>query len=335
MTEISILNSAFKLTRDIISNYPKRKEYQGIIEDIRRTRPFLADIINKHPLQFVGLLIVHHQRDQINQKSAFKINDDLSNKETQEIENIFLDFHHLNYRCLEPLLIKYPQLELSLFHYLSFEFPKPSIDQNRKINLIDNSVLNDFLKTFWEHPSFEIIQNNIGLLKNQSAEYIASAKRSIEKFIANGELKSSPAFREYSQLAETTKEKRLQKFIFGVICLSNTIVVLNELLFMAVCYDRLPKIDESNLLTYPRIYSDNIHNGLEIVCQINEKNINLIGPSWLFFMENKLNPGVNRSVLNLCIHKNISITQEYGEEITLNANTIDENLNPYANLLQA
>lgn len=188
MNDSTILNSAFGMTRDIIDNYQNREKYQALMKDIRENKPFFMSSISNRALQFAGLLIVHHQRNIINKRSEFKIKDDLSVQEKKEIDEVFLDFHHINLLCLEPLLVQYPQLEIPLLHYLEFEFPCPSIKDGHKIELVNSSELNIFLNRIRQHPSFKIIQNNIKLLKDQSAGYVESVRRPLEGEIETGNI---------------------------------------------------------------------------------------------------------------------------------------------------
>jgi len=335
MNDPSILNAAFGMTRDIIDNYQHREKYQALIKEIRKNKHFFMSVINNQALQFSKLLIIHHQRDKLNQRSKFKINDDLSAEEKREINEIFLDFHQINWLCLEPLLIQYPQLEIPLLHYLEFDFPCPSINKDRKIELVNNVQLNEFLKRFWQHPSFSIIQHDINLIKDQSSMYFEKVRKTFEGEITTGNILNNSIFNKFTQLAEDTKEKRILNFIFALICLRKSINVMNELLFMAILEDKLPIVDETNILSSPTIFSDPIRNGLEVKCQFNNKNERLFGPEWLFIMNKDQNMNDNRTILNFCIERKISVTEDYGEEIKLLADNIDKNLNPYSNLLSS
>lgn len=109
---------------------------------------------------------------------------------------------------------------------------------------------------------------------------------------------------------------------------------MNELLFMAILEDKLPKVDESNMLTHPKFFSNLVRKGLEVTCLVNKKNEGLLYSSWLFFMNQDQRMKNHQTNLNFCLEKKVSVTQDYGEELTILADNIDVNLNPFANLLE-
>jgi hypothetical protein len=331
MTEKNILNGTWDLTRDIDNYFQQREKYQNLINDIHQNRWSLIAGINNKALQFAGLLVINHQRNHINQNYVMKITDDLSPQEVKDIEDIFKDFHQINLLCLRSLLKQYPELEIPLLHYCEYDFPIPCIGTERKINLIDRTKIEAFVKIFEKHPSFEIIQSNINLLKDRSPQYIESRRRPLEKEIETGEIDKAPSFVRFNILDEKSLEKRILKLFFAIICLRKSIMVLNELLFMQILYDRLPVIDDSNLLAPPRWYSNTIRNGVHISCLQNNKNSGLGSRNWIFYMAKK--SGFDTTVINFCTTVRVSSTQDFGEEVELTADNIDKNLNLYPTLL--
>ena len=297
-----------------------------IIKEIQKNIPFWSYVPRSIPMQFLGFLIVHYQLESIIRKSTFKVND-LSPEIVKELEEIFLDFNFINYRCLDPILNEIPKADLMLIHYFQFEFPKPNFDEKRKINLLDKDLFNKFLDTFWEHPSFEIIKNNLDLVEDSLANYLPK----IEKLIDNGKLDKTDLFHRILQSPPSAIDRRSFNLVFALICLKKSIFILNELLYWSILIDKIPCIDSSNIVTFPKVNENFIRKKLEITCQINKKNSNLAGPLLLFFYNS--DPIKMPTKLYLCQEKQISMSQEFGDEIVIFADNIDNNLNPYANLL--
>jgi hypothetical protein len=330
MTENHILHQAWLLTSEILEYFHQREKYQNLIQDISQNRSALILPLRDQGLQFGGILILDQQIKNLRLNNPLYEMEGLSPEELKEVEEIFLDFHQINLLCLKPLIDKFPWLEICLLHYYTYNCPIPEMDRNRKNSLVRPERLKEFTEAFHLHPGFEIIRNNIGLLKDRSADYVESIRRPLEKEIENGELTQAESFIRYQSLEETSREKRLAKFVFSIICLRKAIQIFNEFLFAQILLDRFPSLESTAFLAPPQGFTDPVGTGAVLQCKLDPENSLVSRRTWVFSMEQD-GADPTPAFYSCTAIKPIS-PEAPGEAFEITARRMDQNLNPYPNL---
>lgn len=282
--------------------------------------------------QTLGYLIVNRDKEQLQQNFPPLVwSASLQQSEKVILEGVHKQFVQLDKACVEPLTNVLPQCAFAVDPYNVHRYEIS--EQADDVTLFPQNILQKLVDSFHKHPAFPVAIATAQLISDLPIqEQLAQSVIELEKIILSTGAMSSPRM-----LADTlytypddSPQRILLRYLSALLCVKSALATLNELVFQAILSNKLPVISEDNIIELGSLTAHTCGQGFSLTCQpdgyINPFNMNLV----LVKCSSLEFP------IDLCRVEEVHFqsSQDYGDTIDFQLRLIDEQLNPYGNLLK-
>ncbi len=215
-------------------------------------------------IQFLGPLHVYRYRNRYGEffkKKGIQFESpSLSEEEILLLEEAHSILQFISRRCLSGIMNKYPSLENVFDLNSKFEYSNHlDIDVQQ---IFDENILDEIINSFCSNIYVETILNvpehtvfsNIDLLKATVIDWLNKLNQDIDDIPS---WMGSPP--------QVDEDANLLKLISSVVCLSQIINNLNQLLFQSFFLDKLPLFDINNIIDIDKNSSCHICHDIVLV----------------------------------------------------------------------
>ena len=238
----------------------------------------------------------------------------------------------LNIRCIAPLVTELPQCIQAIDPYRKFKYEPPEIPDG---DVLSEEVLAKMASSFSEHLAIKVaIQSaKSPAIKMTEGKYVEAVSIFYDTLIKAGayDAPNDVISIMFSQ-SKDSLQRIIARHITALTCIKASLSVLDQLVYQAILSNKLPLLDQNNIIEIGRISNNLVGNGLSLLYQ----------PGKQLFMTNICDIVLIKSE-NLylplgqlwqveAVHREYS--QEYGSYEELTLREIDENLNPFGHLLE-
>jgi hypothetical protein len=339
---MSIRDDAYQLCK-IVSNSSSRDKVKGLINSLNRaesgTTPTKTDrssfgYIARHlNAQILGYLITDLKREEF-QKAPFpQYIPPLTNQERCLLSSVHKQIIQLNKQCIAPIEAMLPHYIKMLDPYNKFQYiiPPDSIE----IDILPNETIKDIAASFRNHPAIAVILEKPFPKINSATEtkYMKSVAKLTDILLQAGPLNAPADFIEIIFKQNKNDQRRIvARQLTAIICLRESLAVLNQLIFQAILNDKLPVLNEDNIIDIHGPVSHVASGGFSIIYQPDEQTLIV---------------SLLDLILVKCMSLHVSIDQlgrvemtkheysgDFGSTIECELRNIDENLDPFGTLLE-
>jgi hypothetical protein len=322
---MSILRDAYKLCKEI-TQLEERLMIKNALSNIQSDDKYggnaLDYLARRHGLQVLSYLIIEQSHDQ---------NYLMISQLPQEMRLIFEQWHMqlqiLNNLCLRNVLEYIPACRIIADPYANELY---QIEENHEVNTpLSIDIIEEFTQTFQQHPAIQnILSLDLDLIRLNEQSYIDNFNFFSSLFGDPNEL-----FRLILSTPRKSPQQLMVYHILTILCLRDAISNLDQLLFQAMYRDRLPILNEDNIIQISGRASDILKNTITITYQTNDQVAPFLEPNNLVLVKVK---ETNYPIDGLFRVNNIQYDYSHslGERNTVEMYEIDENLSCYSNLLQ-
>ena len=342
---VSIKNDAYQLCKvarssdssdrikTIISNINRSSENRRIAGNDRSSFGLLA---RHYHIQVLGYLVVNRDKHQLElDYPPLKGSPGLNDDERRFLAGIQHQFGSLNQACLATLPNGFPGGLVSVDPYARFRYVIPNdVDA---IRLFSQNDVRSMAQSFSTHPGFGIALDAANQMTDRLTddEILRSVNLLGQGLLERGPSSSPENLTRLALTASSESNKRLiVRFISSLLCIRESLGILNELVYQALFFEQLPVATSENIIDWGAMTSHVCGQGLVILCQPDEGHG--IGAGLMDRRLVLVRDSVDEIPFDLGRVEsfNYQASNELGDVIEIQLREIDENLNPFGGLLR-
>lgn len=302
-------------------------------EDINsnRDRTMLSQIARKQNAQFLGYILAHERREEIEKNINLSVAALLPD-EYELLCKAHCIIKYLNNQLVQSLVKDIPSLSGVLNPYCIFS------DKEHDFNireLVDVSIFDSIIKSFRTIPSYLALKKvplNISAKINEDG-YINGALEFIRRIEERGVHEIPEDFHELRNASlMNTPERIVQMLFFSVMALRKTISNIDQIIFQAFIQEKLVVLNEENIINIVHNNTNMIGRGLTILIQptYNEFTTH---PGEIILVKFQMK---DYKIDKMCFVEGIKsrFLNENGDTIEFNLRVLDDNLNPFFGLFR-
>lgn len=333
---MSIRSDAYQLCKSIWDS-PSREDAKKAIEGINSNerRASLGLVARQYiNAQALGYLVVDRDKSRIEQQyPPLRWSDSLDSKERQLLAAVHREISELNRLCVAPLTDKMPECTTAVDPYSQFkhQLPEDVVD----IGLLTPESMDTMAKSFHGHPAFSVaLQSPREIIKTIPRDGLLKGVQALEHALTKTGPLSGPsklATRVFS-LAKDSPEGVMFRYTSALMCIRASLYILDELVYQAILTNKLPVLNENNVIEVGPLKGHIGGIGLSIFCQQDE-GAERIGIGLALVKCPFLPP---RYPHDLCYVEfiQVQLSNDFGDVTEVHLRGIDENLNRFPALLE-
>ena len=336
---MSLRSDTYKLCKKVSSSR-HRSEIKSLIWDLNHAtedeiksgqhRSSFGFAARQIRAQALGYLVVNRDKDSLAKDyPPLRWTTGLTNDEVLLLAGTHQQLADLDQFCLKPLTENHPQFlpAVDPYHRYGYQFP----DEVTEVELFSREEKEIISDSFMQHPAFKIIFDSMEVAqKSMLDDQLIKAVNGLEiKLLQAGPLHTPKDLSYLANIPEANAPERLTfRFFSALLCLRASIDILNELIFQAILVDKLPVFNNNNVLDYESVTAHLGGIGIAVLCQPDDIDMDI----GLVLVKD---PTLTIPV-DLCRIEAIKVenSNELGDVAYVLVRLIDENLNPYGNLLK-
>jgi len=323
----------FDLSKAVISS-SERKEINKLLfslnfdkdKEEKFNRSSLGYVANKQHLQLLGYILTNEHKLDLPMHVPELLRD--------ELELLFI-WHNEVERLISSILIKVPK------YFTSF---KQVIDPffNIAFTTIPVKMGEIPLKKLYEKISDEFSKltafvNFKDIHQNLTPDQVIQLQRDVEKFqnvlISSG-VHNVPEILIRIQTFRNVKDttQRTTNLLSSLTILKTIIQIIDQIFFQALLFEKLQFINKNNLISIKKDSTNSVGHGLTLITTI-DKSSWVITPNDIVLIDGSI-LGKSKNFLGWVQGMKISLSDEIGNIQEINLWVLDDNLNPFMNLLK-
>lgn len=340
---MSIRSDAYQLCKKVWTS-PSREKIQEIIWSLNRAtdeqiktgqhRANFGMAARQLRAQLLAYLIVDRDKQAIAENyPPLNWCDGLTTDERLLLAGAYRDFDNLNSACIANFINTHPFFLLALNPYEQFGYEIP--DDALDTFLLQPEDIELMAESFQRHRAFTIANESFLKIQEQLQEhaddFYAKAVFSLEnKLLDSGPLSTPRQLSDiFFRSAPDSVQRITHRFIAALLSIKSSLTTLDELVFQAILTNKLPVLNENNIIEFGSLVGHASGNGLTILAQSGEslspidiglvlvKDRTIDIPLDLFFVE----------------AINFQSSQDLGDTLDLHLRDVNENLNRFSRLL--
>jgi hypothetical protein len=337
---VSIDNDVFGICKNIWK-IEIREQIKSLIKSLssfkeeelntNRDRSILAQIASKQNAQFLGYILAHQRREEIEKNINLPVAALLPDEYELLCRAHFI-IEYLNNQLVQGLIEDIPNLSGVLNPYCLFSYKEPDFNISE---LIDVNIFGSIIKSFRTIPPYLTLNKvplNISTKINEDG-YIQGALEFIRRIEERGVHEIPEDFHELRNAKlMNTPERIVQMLFFSVMALRKTICNIDQLIFQAFIKDKLVVLNEENIINIVHNNTHMIGRGLTILIQptYNEFTAH---PGEIILVKFQTK---NYKIDKMCFVEGMKsrFLNENGDTIEFNLRVLDDNLNPLFGLFR-
>ncbi len=324
----------------------KERAY-GMCKDVRASlsRPTLKAVLagldagqfgylaRNQNIQFLGYLMVDKKRSAI-ENGPFPIQipplaqEDLSILETAHSELVLL-----NRRCISPLVDQLKLSEAIVDPYNRYEYSLPS--GTADASFASAEATDAVVSSFKNHPALSIaIDSRLPQMSMVSKEQYVKSMLTFDEILNRVGVFHAP--KELTDMmrgeSHNSPGRIVTRHFIALVCIRASLSILDQMVFQAILRDKPAFFSEENVIAIKKSASNLVSRGLAITYQPTEETL-FVQCTELVLVKLK-GLGMESAELWRVEAIQSEFSQDFGEQITIDLRNVDDNLNPFAALLQ-
>lgn len=338
---MSIKNELYSLCKEL-QKINLREEIRNLIIDLSRCtdktmwtekdRSAFGSLAEQQSAQFMGYLIVDKKRDEIEKSGLLKV-PPINDYERELLKKAHFIINYLCKKCISKIISRIPNLTNTLNPYFQFSYPNYSLNIH---DLIDIQVFKNIEDQFNDSMPVKNIYNLPSDLsiKIDSEKYLGLVIGFTNRINNCGVHDSPKDFNDlYLRYTPGSQEYNALKLLFSVLCVREILKIMNQLLYQAFLNNKLPLLDQDNIINISKQNSHSVGEGITLLNQPNGDEI-FSNPGDLILLKVQLN---TYKLDTLCFidEKTLSFSKDFGDTQEFYLRVVDDDLNPFMNLLKS
>ena len=337
---MSIRADAYQLCKTVW-NSPSRDKIRDLIRSLNRIpeagirtetdRSHFGYMARKQNAQVLGYLMVDQERARLEKGPFPHPISPLRDQERQLLASAHNQFIQLNEQCVAPLTAELPKCTKAIDPYSQFPHSAPPAVSEGDV--LAPEAIQAMATSFHQHPAINTALRGIEPVVDSLTEdqYMEAVLKLNDSFLKAGVL-DAPKFTEITFTHSQDSPKRIIACrLVALICVRASLATLDQLIYQAILSNKLPVLNEDNIV---RIREHTTHlagGGLSIIYQPNEQ----AGITDLGYLVLVKCTSLKVPIDQLCRveRTNFKFSQDFGETVQVELREIDENLNPFGPLL--
>jgi len=286
--------------------------------------------------QILPFLILAMRSGQPLSERAPMIIPSLRDEERELFARVHAQMLRLNYECLSPLLSQLPHYARAVSPYSHLaDVPLPNESGD---DLLSKQSISAMARGFHAHPAFSVALRSNPLSAEDADQFdLAQAVWQIDESIHRAGTIHEP--KEINDIIlksqEGSRERTGFRHLSALVCLRESLTMLDQLVFQAVLSDnsKLPILDEDNIIDPGRWVTTYVSKGNHVLYQRDARSPRGINDYLILYLW----PHGYEPVKELCHveHLRIEYSGDAGTKAFIALRTVDENLNPFGQLLKS
>lgn len=334
---MSIKSAAYQLVK-AVQRSPLRDELRGIIRSLNvttdaereagRDRSQFGYHARKQRIQLLGYLVVDAQRERLPFPLPY-----LDQHEKNLIGAFQREILDLNSRCMHLLLKDTAIPPAALDPYNQYRYAVP--DRLEGVQFLSESELDAMVAEFAGHGGIAQARRTLPPHLSQIPErrYFEDVLRLVAGLEAGG-VHDAPdeLVRVALHSPANAVERTALQHVAAVASVRASLQVLDQMLYQGLMDDRLPVINEDNLIKVVQRNSNVIGNGLTVVHVMDEK-VGHVEPVDLILVLGEVFNS-DHSFLGIAHGCRFSFSHDMGTTGEISMRLLDDDLNPYPGLIE-
>ncbi len=326
---MSVRSDAYSTCKYVWSS-PSRERLKSVIGKLQASE--FGYLARGQHAQILSFLVVDQKKTELEKKLQPLHIVPLEDEDRILLSKVHKQLVQLNMACIAPLSAELPQCVKAVDPYRKFKYELPEVPDG---DILSEEVFTKMTTSFLEHPAIKVFLQSLqsARIKMTEDNYIEAVSIFYETLIKAG-VNDAPKDIINIMLGQgkNSLQRTIARHITALTCIRASLSVLDQLLYQAILSNKLPVLDENNIIDIGQMSNNLVGNGLSLLYQ----------PGKQLFMANICDIVLIRSE-NLylplgqlwqveAVHREYS--QEYGSYEELALREIDENLNPFGHLLE-
>lgn len=310
----SVLNSSFRTSiKDMIDTLDKGEG---------------GYFARRQHIQTLGYLIVDNNREKITNDYNHILINPLTSDQLELLTLVHNQLAHLDRECISNLLQKLPNSAKAIDPYSRYDYVPPLV--NKLVDIIDKESLRIMANTFSQHPGINKAIDSASFVQNLTPDQYKNEILRLNDIIVKSGVLNAPKWLTNIMTINAPQRTILRHFT-ALTCIRESLLTLNQLIYQAILIDKLPTLDENNIINIEHINDNFISKGISVTSQ-SSIFFSVIETYDLVLIKCK-SRGINSA--KLCRVESIerSVSNDFGESVKLHIREVDDNLNPYGALL--
>jgi hypothetical protein len=285
-------------------------------------------------VQILGYLVVNERSESLTPLMRLSQSPPLSDGERRELESVHAWIRRLNDMCLEPLTARLPECAKAVDPYSSYPYSMPADTVPARI--VSEDAMAAVADAFHQHPAIRIAIEDLGsVVDNIQESTCHEVVRSWTESILRAGLAGPP--RELDRLATlepaSSSRRLVARRVAALVCLRASIAVLDQLVYQTLVSDRLPLLNEDNIIVVKSRTSHLTGTGITLVYQPNER-ADVLADLLAVVLVRSRPARIPRAISCSLEAMRYEASEEYGETVEIGLREFDDNLNPFSPLIQ-
>lgn len=285
-------------------------------------------------VQLLGYLVVNERSESLTPLMRLSQTPPLSDGERRELEGVHAWIRRLNSMCLEPLMARLPECAKAVDPYGSYSYSMP-VD-TVPATIVSEDAMAAVADAFHQHPAVGIATQGLGSVVDniQESTYHEAVLSMTEHILKAGVAGAPVELDRLAHLEPPGSSRRLvARRVAAVVCLRASMAVLDQLVYQSLVSDRLPLLNEDNIIVVKSRTSHLTGTGISLLYQPNERApvlADLLAVALVRCGPARI-PG---AILCRLEAMRYEASEEYGETVEIGLRELDDNLNPFCPLIE-
>jgi hypothetical protein len=238
----------------------------------------------------------------------------------------------LNIRCIAPLATELPQCIEAIDPYRKFKYELPETPDG---DILSEEVLVKMASSFYEHPAIKAAIQSVksSAIKMTEDKYVEAVSIFYDTIIKAGAYDApNDIINIMFGQSKNSLQRTIARRITALTCIKASLSVLDQLVYQAILSNKLPLLDQNNIIEIGQMSNNLVSNGLSLLYQLGEQ-LFMVNVCDIVLVKIET-PGLPLGQLWHVEAVHHEYSQEFGSSEDLTLREVDENLNPFGHLLE-
>jgi len=325
---MSIRSDAYAMCKSVWTS-PSRDQLKSVIKKLQGSESgYLA---RRQHAQILGFLVIDQRKTDIEEKMQALHIVPLENEDRILLSGAHKNVVQLNTRCIAPLATELPECIEAVDPYRKFKYELPEMSDG---DILSEEALVKMASSFSGHPAIKVAIESAksSVIKIPKGKYVEAVSIFYDALIKAGAYDApNDVVSIMSGQSKDSPQRIIARHVSALACIKASLSVLDQLVYQAILSNKLPLLDQNNIIEIGQMSNNLVSNGLSLLyqpfeqpCMLNVYDVVLVK------IETSGSP-LGQLWRIEAIH--FESSQEFGSSKELTLREVDENLNPFGHLL--
>ena len=326
---MSIRSDAYAMCKNVWDS-PSRGRLQSVIKKLQASE--FGYLARGQHAQMLSFLVIDQRKPELEKKIQPLHIIPLEDEDRILLSKTHKNIVQLNIRCIAPLATELPQCIKAIDPYRKFKY---EITETPDGDIISEEVLAKMASSFHEHPAIKAVIQSVksSTIKMTEDKYIEAVSIFYETLIKAGAYDAPNAVIEIMlSKSKDSLQRIIARHITALTCIKASLSILDQLVYQAILSNKLPLLDQNNIIEIGQMSNNLVSNGLSLLYQPYEQ-LGKVNVYDLVLVKIET-PGLPLGQLWYVEAIHFEYSHEFGSSNELTLREVDENLNPFGHLLE-